>query len=357
MLSKGEPIINASYVYGIVSVILCALAVAFRFVATRRAGLKGVIVEDLFALAAFCFYIITVTLFLLEIDVVNGDPIEKLPYERLLRMLKLQYALDPFGALTQLCAKYSLLFLYHRLFRVNRNFARWVYFVAIVQGAWTIAAVLTRLFRCQPVSSAWDVKHPGKCYNTKAYLVAMETINSSIDFIMVILAVWMVKALQMRTSVKWRLSAVFAIGGLSGVAGFVKIGEAYNTASGVTNTAIVLWRLVQDSASIICCCAPVYNGLIPRQAISHFVASVSSTITSRLLRSRSSQASMQRPDPVTCPTAESAHGSTRKLNGTYFGTPVDKGNAWVDIDAGPTNAGEPGHPLRGIHVRRNIESV
>lgn len=116
--------------------------------------------------------------------------------------------------LQQLFAKLSLLFLYHRMFRTNRAFVRCMYIVGFVQLGWSIGTYVAHWLVCTPPQKLWNPKVPGKCIDTGTLLVAGETINSLIDFILVGLAIWMVQSLQMKTSVKLKLSVIFAIGGL-----------------------------------------------------------------------------------------------------------------------------------------------
>lgn len=63
--------------------------------------------------------------------------------------------------------------------------------------------------------------------NDAALLAAEETINSCVDFAMMAIAIFMVRKLKMKAHLKRKLAAVFVAGGLSGVLGFVKIGEVY----------------------------------------------------------------------------------------------------------------------------------
>lgn len=114
----------------------------------------------------------------------------------------------------QLFAKLSLLFLYYRIFSSSRVFVRWVYFLGIVQLIWSIATYIIHYVECIPPRKIWNPTLPGHCINNTAFLVGGETVNSLVDFALVGLAIWIVQSLQMKTSVKLKLAAVFAFGGL-----------------------------------------------------------------------------------------------------------------------------------------------
>lgn len=116
--------------------------------------------------------------------------------------------------LQQLFAKFSLLFLYYRIFNKSRPFVRCVYAVGIIQFGWSIGTYVAHWLECTPPNKLWDPTVPGTCLDAAAFLVGGETINSLLDFVLVGMAVWMVHSLQMKTSVKFKLSGIFALGGL-----------------------------------------------------------------------------------------------------------------------------------------------
>lgn len=114
----------------------------------------------------------------------------------------------------QLFAKLSLIFLYHRLFSVNTTFLYWLYVLGSVQTAWGIALYLAKIFRCTPFEKIWNPTVAGRCVDSGPFLAATEAVNSLIDFIMIGLAIWIVRSLQLDKSSKWKLYFLFTIGGL-----------------------------------------------------------------------------------------------------------------------------------------------
>jgi hypothetical protein len=121
--------------------------------------------------------------------------------------------------------------LYYRIFWSNTVFVRWIYALVAIHIAWFITFFFLVLFLCKPVSKWWDVTgtQPGYCIDGNAFLVPEETINSSIDLAMVGLTVAMVLKLQTRELIKRKLAFIFAVGGLSGIIGFIKISVIYST--------------------------------------------------------------------------------------------------------------------------------
>lgn len=92
----------------------------------------------------------------------------------------------------------------------------WIYTIGFIHTTFTTAVVLVVIFGCQPIAKGWDALLPGSCVTTDPHplLAGTESINSTVDFVMVVLAGFMVQKLRMKTSVKWKLSILFALGGL-----------------------------------------------------------------------------------------------------------------------------------------------
>lgn len=125
-----------------------------------------------------------------------------------------QYAGTILFMLNQLCAKFSILFLYHRIFGISRVYKFWIRTLAATQILYTIVSSLVSLFECTPVRKYWDPLAPGHCINVGAFLAGVESTNSFVDFAMVIVAMFMVRELHVNGRTKMNLSFVFLLGGL-----------------------------------------------------------------------------------------------------------------------------------------------
>ncbi|KUI57992.1 hypothetical protein VP1G_05331 [Cytospora mali] len=209
----------------LVTIPLCIVATILRLVATKRSRRKFGW-DDLFAvlaLLAFLVYAFTPIVGVAAAGNLDDDGVAILA-------AKLSYVAAPFFSVNQLFAKASLFVLYYRIFWSDRTFARWVYTLTTIHVCWFITFFFALVFLCNPISKWWDVSgtEPGHCLDENAYLVAEETINSSMDFAMIALTVFVVRKLQTRTHIKSKLAFIFVVGGLSGVTGFVKIGIVYN---------------------------------------------------------------------------------------------------------------------------------
>lgn len=195
------------------------------------------------------------------------------------------------------------------MFWSDRTFVRWVHIIAVLHVCWFITFFFFLLFLCKPISKWWDVSgtQPGYCVDGNAFMVPEETINSAIDFAMVVLTVAVIRKLQIKKHLRAKLAFIFIVGGFSGVIGFVKIGLVYGAAdtngrecgflpmylapSHMTlcppppvtprgpvlatrsyqmslaeeNDTNAFWDILQMAASILCACAPMYKSLLPVQ--------------------------------------------------------------------------------------------
>lgn len=144
-------------------------------------------------------------------------------------MCRLSYIVSPFYYVNRLFVKRSLFVLYHRMFWSGRTFVRWVYILAAIHICWFITFFFFLLFLCKPISKWWYVSgtQPGYCIDANTFLAPEETIDSAINFAIVVLTVAMVRRLPIKKHLRAKLAFIFIMGELSGVIGFVKIGLVY----------------------------------------------------------------------------------------------------------------------------------
>ncbi|KAJ8064944.1 hypothetical protein OCU04_007248 [Sclerotinia nivalis] len=276
---------QTAFIIAVIGVALALLATVLRFVATKRAARKPNW-EEWFAVLATFFYVAYVVPFLYILVIINGRNILKLAKDDIVKVTKAGYFMAAQFCMQQLFAKLSLLFLYYRLFYVNRSFVRCIYFLGIVQLLWSIATYVAHYLECTPPQKLWNPALPGHCLNAPAFLAAGETPNSLTDFAMVGLAIWMVQSLQMKTSVKVKLSVLFGLGGLAGILGFVKIGLGFTAMSSEKIELLdPIWAIIQQACSVICCCAPIYKPLLPEVGLLHRLRSFGSRTFGKSVKS------------------------------------------------------------------------
>lgn len=247
---------------GAITTPFAVAAIILRFVATRKAGRKfGA--EDWFALAGTLFYVLYNCIAIWNTAVLQGRTYMQLPLAQLPSILKVVYLTGQCFVYNQLFCKLSILCLYYRIFSVNRAYAFWIILLGVLQTGWAIAASAAQFFQCTPVSKFWNVLEEGHCLGQVPLLLGFEVPNSSIDFGMVALVLVMLRDLHIRRSTKWKLAGLFAVGGFVGVVGFIKIGSFFT--QGQDNYQVLgNWGMAQMFCSIICCCVPIYNNIMPK---------------------------------------------------------------------------------------------
>ncbi|KAK2591238.1 hypothetical protein QQS21_011080 [Conoideocrella luteorostrata] len=174
--------------------------------------------------------------------------------------------------------KFSLLVLYYRLFWINDKFRIAVWAVGIAQGAWGLAVLLVHIFACNPIAKVWNPKIPGHCIDVNLFFNIYEPLNALLDFIVAGLAIWMLPALQMRRRTLVHLGFLFALGSFSGIISIIKVVQAQYAAQ--RNFQSVIWNIVQMATSIICCCAPIYQSILPKFGVYDKLYSWVSTVLS-----------------------------------------------------------------------------
>lgn len=273
----------------------------------------------------------------------------------------------------QTFAKLSLLALYYRFFSVNKSFVRWVWGIAITHFCWFMAMFWIRWFMCTPVAKVWNPMLPGHCIDSNMLLAVGEAFNSVFDFMMVALAVWVVRSLKVSRATRWKLSILFALGGLSGVIGFIKIGEAYGGVG--ANILNAVWDEVQMAVSIVCCCAPIYRSIVLDFPLLRTIWSKTLGGSSKRTSEKGSGGGML-PRPLRTfgqgsrsrgrrdPDASLMNESQKGWGSDDWYT-LGSGSGEVRVGAGtlpypqPMAEGPPAYPLpvQGVHVYRTVEVV
>ncbi|KAI2473090.1 integral membrane protein [Annulohypoxylon bovei var. microspora] len=329
----NDPLQAAGFVLIIILTPLCILATVLRFVASWMT-LHKTGKEDWLALGSLAFYLAWIICLILIVPSLNGtEDILSLPIENTISVLKDIYVASLMFPPNQLCAKLSILFLYHRIFAVNKTFAIWIKILGVLQFLVSFTSFICNIFQCRPIHKAWDPRvTDGWCVNIGAMLAATETLNSLIDFAMAIFAVLALRGLQTTRSTKWKLAVVFTLAGLAGVIGFIKIGLAFEAT--IYNQLMEgLWATIQMAFSVFCCCSITYMPLLAR--IGNF-----EHIRSKLY-GYGSKIKLRKPS-----SAKSGQSSR---------------DGWIDIEnADQQQQGDSfkmGYPVKTVHIQQSFERI
>lgn len=131
--------------------------------------------------------------------------------EMITLFLKLVYVLDLHWLTLVTLIKLSILHFYSVVFRKDL-FAKVVYGVMAIVIAYWMGTFWADAFLCDPPRKAWEVAIPGKCGNSNMMYTAMASADLIIDIIVILLPMPILWTLQLRTSKKILLTAIFGLG-------------------------------------------------------------------------------------------------------------------------------------------------
>ncbi|KAI1375297.1 hypothetical protein F4677DRAFT_446380 [Hypoxylon crocopeplum] len=341
-------VLGALFVLSIVTTPIAILTIALRFVSTSRSGRKFGR-EDWLAFAATVVHVIYCALTLAS----KGRNVWVLTMDEALIVGKLAYATAPLFVFNQLFAKFSILFLYIRIFGVNRTYRWCIWGISAVHIGYCISTLYIYFFSCRPISKAWDTLAPGYCLDYLATVTGCETVNSGVDLALVALALWMIQELRMDRTTKLRLSLIFALGGFAGVVGFVKIGESYR-GDPTINFLTGAWTIAQMAVSIICCCAPVYKPILPTEGFGRLLSTMAGYTWSRVSRSIRSKASNASLPQSQASSNKNGDGQQEWLS-NYQELHSSGGTYWSEVEHDPRAhlSAQGGYPMKTVSVKQS----
>jgi hypothetical protein len=169
-----------------------------------------------------------------------------------------------YGCFTQsLTVKLSVLALYNRIFSIHRDFKMWIYITTSIAVAHYVAFCIVQGLVCRPFAKFFDRTIKGSCLDDVKIVTSGEITNSIIDFGMIILAMVMIRSLQLSSKIKWKLRFLFGVGVLVGIFGFLKVGLTYQSHELYAFNMVSLLTCVQMFMSMLCCCLPVFHHILP----------------------------------------------------------------------------------------------
>ncbi|WVQ73497.1 hypothetical protein IAR50_003069 [Cryptococcus sp. DSM 104548] len=194
------------------------------------------------------------------------------------------YAFTIFYNLALSTTKTAILILYVRMAAAH-FFLRWasIATMAVVNMAAT-ALVLAMIFRCHPVSAAWN--GGGTCLNLISIFLSSSPVNILTDFAILLLPLPILTRLRMEFRQKVVLVATFIVGGFVTVVDVVRVvylqnalkdeyasgdNHALSTTSGESSknygyhiSYSLMWSSIEVSVGLMCCCVLVLKPLVLR---------------------------------------------------------------------------------------------
>ncbi|KAI0133382.1 hypothetical protein F4776DRAFT_133516 [Hypoxylon sp. NC0597] len=174
--------------------------------------------------------------------------------------------------------KLSLLFLYRRIFNLQKTAKIFVNGGIIVVTLMGIAILLAIIFFCFPVAKAWDDSIPGHCSSPAPVSYLSGVWNAVVDIYVLILPAPLLWGLNMGPRRKMRLAAVFGIGIFACVASLVRLGMTPLLQSDLDSTyniaRVSVWATLEINVGLICSCLMLLPAFLrhhlPESAKSYF---------------------------------------------------------------------------------------
>ncbi|KAI1283370.1 hypothetical protein F5Y07DRAFT_408738 [Xylaria sp. FL0933] len=179
------------------------------------------------------------------------------------------YAHQPIYYISVSLTKVSIILFYFRLLpHQSYRVFLWIMMVIVVlTGA---ASTIAGIFQCSPIAHAWDVNVPGTCFNQFALFFANGGLNIAEDLILYILPTRILWSMNLPLKQRVALIGVFVIGGLTIIAGIIRIPSLKEAIMSTDPTwdhvGSSIWSSIECNVGIICACLVHLKPLI-----THFV--------------------------------------------------------------------------------------
>ncbi|KAI0531864.1 hypothetical protein GGR58DRAFT_492099 [Xylaria digitata] len=196
------------------------------------------------------------------------------------------YAHQPIYYISVSLTKVSIIVFYFRIFPQESYRAfLWVMLVIVVlTGA---ATSIAGVFQCNPIARAWNAEIPGTCFDQPALFFANSGINIVEDLILYVLPIRILWNMNLPLKQRIALIGIFVIGGLTIIAGIVRIPSLKEAVVSTDPTwdhvGSSIWSSIECNVGIICACLVHLKPLIAHVAPSVLGLSKSSR-GARMLR-------------------------------------------------------------------------
>ncbi|KAF2089725.1 hypothetical protein K490DRAFT_13565, partial [Saccharata proteae CBS 121410] len=164
--------------------------------------------------------------------------------------------------------KVSVLLLYRRVFQAHKKFRIACDIILGFTILYSVAASISTIFTCKPVEFYWTKVFPGRTGHCSKPLEAWDpyfALNLATDFILVVLPMPMLQALQIQKRKKYILMSVFILGLVPCVAGVLRLKPIQYAADPDLTywmSDIVVLAGVELTTAIICATIPALTPLI-----------------------------------------------------------------------------------------------
>jgi hypothetical protein len=221
--------------------------------------------------------------------------------------------------LTVTPAKLSVLFFYRRLFN-TKTFRDLTAVVATAVFLWCLAALLSTVLSCKPVSSYWHSSSRLYCLNLHSLELGTGITNIILNTFIIAMPVPVLWRLEISLAPRLILLSMFGFGMLVAVTSVLRMTFLLQVDDGNISGTIVsaaVFTCVEPGVAILCSCLPTLPHLISRMRRSSTGNSIRDGQTSR-----SSSAATKRPDSSTVSNDEQSCSEKRSTINSHRSCPT-----------------------------------
>lgn len=145
------------------------------------------------------------------------SPFLQMMYTEALLSHKTGYANQIIYPITITLIKLSLLLFYFRLFRVHEGFKVAIYITGVLALGWCVGIIFAGALQCLPVKQCLNGLGPPVThhFSFQSYLLGYAIPNVTLDFVILVLPIFLVWNLVLTKRIKVAVSAVFLLGGFT----------------------------------------------------------------------------------------------------------------------------------------------
>ncbi|KAJ5519319.1 hypothetical protein N7453_001741 [Penicillium expansum] len=189
-----------------------------------------------------------------------GYHIETYTREKLTTFFKLSLSVAVVYNISITFSKASVLFLYERIFSIDRRLRLWIRIMMLILIAYHLSTSFGLIFATNPVQAQWKYWIPHTSTDKVAFYIVIGVANLLLDI--VILSIPQTIVWKIHQSLKKRISiaAVFMLGGFVCIASIVRITALLTLKTKDLTFSFhdsTVWTFIEMILSIICACLPV----------------------------------------------------------------------------------------------------
>ncbi|KAG9238581.1 hypothetical protein BJ875DRAFT_511081 [Amylocarpus encephaloides] len=252
------------WVLHVVIDIAASIAVGLRFY-SRKLTKNPVKADDWVALLAMVLVWGDTICTVLEYQpYLRERPKKELPVTDQTKLILLSFISVIFTVTAEVVTRFSVIFLYYRLFSVKR----WLHYsligVGVMSIIWLFIVVFSVAFQCKPVLANFDASVQGTCLNTQTGFYVSELINMFLDIALVLMPITIIWKLKLPRRERIALCGIFLTGGFVIITAILRLVKGYHPDGETSITSLSglsLWAGLHLGFGVICCCLPNFSNM------------------------------------------------------------------------------------------------